>query len=180
MSELNARQQTFVKEYLVDLNATKAAERAGYSKLSAKVHGCRLLTKANVAEEIERAQQKRAESLGITQEKVLKEMSYCGFSNMQDYMKATPEGDPYLDFSNLTREQTAALTEVTVEDYTEGRGKDAREVKKVRFKLADKLSALEKIGRHIGMFKNEEKQGGGEVKNLSLTLIQVLQAAAKQ
>jgi hypothetical protein len=47
-------------------------------------------------------------------------------ANMADYMKSTPEGDPYLDFSALTRDQTAALSEVTVEDFLDRRGDDAR------------------------------------------------------
>jgi phage terminase small subunit len=45
-------------------------------------------------------------------------------------MRSTPEGDPYLDFSSLTRDQTAALAEVTVEDFVDGRGKGARAVKR--------------------------------------------------
>jgi hypothetical protein len=47
---------------------------------------------------------------------------------MAYYMKSTPEGDPYLDFSSLTRDQTAALAEVSVEDFVDGRGKGARAV----------------------------------------------------
>jgi phage terminase small subunit len=61
---------------------------------------------------------------------------------MADYMKSTPTGDPYLDFSALSRDQTAALSEVTVEDFLDGRGEGARSVRRVKFKLHDKRAAL--------------------------------------
>jgi hypothetical protein len=67
--------------------------------------------------------------------------------NMQDYIRIGRDGSPVLDFENLTRDQAAALQEVTVETYMEGRGENAREVKKVRFKLADKRAALVDLGR---------------------------------
>jgi hypothetical protein len=86
------------------------------------------------------------------------ELRKIAFANMADYMKSTPEGDPYLDFSTLTPAQTAALAEVTVEDYVEGRGKGARAVKRVKFKLHDKLGALDKLGRHLGLFDAKHKQ----------------------
>ena len=86
---------------------------------------------------------------------VLRELALLGFSNMQDYMRAGPDGDPYLDFSDLTREQAAALAEVTVEDFTDGRGKDARDVRRVKFKLADKHAALVSMARHLGMFNDK-------------------------
>ena len=61
---------------------------------------------------------------------------------MADYMKSTPQGDPYLDFSALTRDQAAALSEVTVEDFLDHRGEEARSVRRVKFKLHDKQAAL--------------------------------------
>jgi phage terminase small subunit len=57
-----------------------------------------------------------------------------------------------LDFSGLTRDQAAALVEVTVENFLDGRGETAREVRRVKFKLADKRAALVDIGKHLGMF----------------------------
>ena len=78
---------------------------------------------------------------------------------MLDYMRVGPSGDPVLDFTGLTREQAAALTEVTVDDYIDGRGKDAREVRKVKFKLGDKRQALMDIAKLFGWIveKRENK-----------------------
>ena len=57
--------------------------------------------------------------------------------------------------SKLTREQAAAIGEVTVEDFTDGRGEGARDVRRVKFKLADKRGALVDLGRHFGLFTDK-------------------------
>jgi phage terminase small subunit len=79
---------------------------------------------------------------------------------MADYMRATDGGDPYLDFSALSRDQAAALQEVTVDRYTEGHGEDKRDVKRVKFKLADKRAALVDLGRHLGIFVDRHEHSG--------------------
>lgn len=156
---LNPRQERFVQEYLVDLNATQAALRAGYSPNGTRQTAYNLLSNPDVEEAIAKAREKLANKHGVTIDRIVSELALLGFSNMQDYMKATPGGDPYLDFSSLSREQAAALTEVTVEDYTEGRGEDARDVKRVKFKLADKRAALVDLGKHLGMFQERPNLG---------------------
>jgi phage terminase small subunit len=80
------------------------------------------LTKPDIAAAIEKAKAERAEGTGLTGDMVIDELRKIGFANMLDYMKSTPEGDPYLDFSALTRDQGAVLQEVTVEDFVDGRG----------------------------------------------------------
>ena len=100
----------------------------------------------------------RAERTRLTGDMVVDELRKIGFANMADYMKSTPEGDPYLDFSALTPAQTAALSEVTVEDYVQGRGENARQVKRVKFKLYDKQAALVALARHLGMFEPKSSQ----------------------
>lgn len=154
---LSPKQQRFVEEYLIDLNATQAAIRAGYSSRTAHSIGEENLRKPELAAAIEAAQKKRSARLEISADRVVQELALIGFSNMQDYMKATDAGDPYLDFSGLTREQAAALAEVTIEDFKDGRGEGARDVRRVKFKLADKRAALVDIGRHLGMFTDKMK-----------------------
>ncbi len=83
-------------------------------------------------------------------ERVAVELGRIGFANMGDYMRVGPSGDPVLDFWKLTRERAAALTEVTVDDYVDGRGEAAREVRKVKFKLGDKRAALMDIAKLFG------------------------------
>ncbi len=125
MSKLTPKQEMFAKEYLIDLNATQAAIRAGYSKRTAKSQGQRLLTYVDVAELIQRGRERREAELDIKALDVIRELAKIGFANMLDYITIGHDGDPYVDLSSLTREQAAAIGEVTVEDFTDGRGEDA-------------------------------------------------------
>jgi phage terminase small subunit len=158
--KLTSKQTRFVAEYLTDLNGTQAAIRAGYSAKTAQEQGSRLLSNVMVAAAIEAAQQARAHRTGVTADRVVAELALIGFANMADYMRATDGGDPYLDFSALSRDQAAALQEVTVDRYTEGHGEDKRDVKRVKFKLADKRAALVDLGRHLGLFVDRHEHSG--------------------
>lgn len=160
MSELNERQKRFIAEYLVDLNATQAAIRAGYSEKTAHSTGCRLLKQADIAASLAKHQEARAERVGITADMVLEELARIGFANIYDYMRLTEQGDAFVDLSELTREQAAAISEVTVEDFKDGRGEKARDVRRVKFKLHDKRPALVDIGKHLGMFVDRKEITG--------------------
>lgn len=149
---LTGKQQRFVAEYLVDLNATEAAKRADYSERTAYSQGQRLLKNAEIQTAIGEAQKVREKRTGITADRVLNELALLGFSNMLDYATVQPDGTAYVDLSELTRDQAAAIQEMTVDEYAEGRGEDARPVKKVKVKLADKRATLVDIGKHLGMF----------------------------
>jgi phage terminase small subunit len=169
---LNHRQRRFVQEYLVDLNATQAAIRAGYSKDSAREIGSENLSKPAISAAIEAAQAERLSRVELTGDMVIAELRKIGFANMQDYMGSTEDGDPFLDFSALTRDQAAALQEVTVDEYVEGRGEESRAVKRVKFKLADKRAALVDLGKHLKLFverhEHTGKDGGPiETKNVN-------------
>ena len=109
----------------------------------------------------------RSERTLITADRVLTELGKIGFANMADYMKAEPDGDPYLDFSALTGDQAAALQEVTVEDFKDGLGEKSRDLRRVKFKLANKRAALVDLGRHLGMSVDKHEvagKDGGPVK----------------
>ncbi len=160
MSKLTAKQQCFIDEYLIDLNATQAAIRAGYSAKTAYAKGSEM--NKRFAVEIAKAQAERSKRTEITQDAVLRELAKIGFSNMLDYVSVTDGGDLVPDFSALTRDQAAAIGEVTIEEYTEGRGDDAQNVKRTRFKLSDKRAALVDMGRHLGMFKDKVELTGAD------------------
>lgn len=169
--KLTGKQRRFVDEYLVDLNASQAAIRAGYSEKTAGSIGHENLKKPEIQAALTERRKKLAEDTEITPESVLRELAKLGFANMQDYMRSTSDGDPYFDISNISRDQAAALAEVTVEDFKEGRGEDARDVRRIKFKLADKRAALVDIGKHLGMFKERVeltgKDGGAIVHQRS-------------
>jgi phage terminase small subunit len=155
--KLTEKQKLFVAEYLVDLNATKAAVRAGYTEKTARIHSSKMLANANIQQLISESLRKRTDKLEITSERILSELAYMGFSNMLDYIGTTEFGDAYVDLSSLTREQAKAIQEITVEAYTEGRGEDAREIKRTKFKLADKRGSLELLGKHLKLFTDRHE-----------------------
>lgn len=160
--KLTTKQRLFVFEYLIDLNATKAAERAGYSRKTARSIGQENLTKPDILAEIAEQQSRRLQRLGITADAVLEEIAKIAFSNMLDYVSITPTGEARVDLSELTRDQAAAIGEITVE-YMErtGEGKDGLEkIKRVKFKLADKLGALVDLGRHLKLFTEKVEVEG--------------------
>jgi hypothetical protein len=103
--KLTPKQARFVQEYLIDLNAAQAAIRAGYSAKTARVIGHENLRKPEIAAAVEKAMAERAERTEVTADLVVGELRKIAFANMADYMKSTPEGDPYLDFSTLTSAQ---------------------------------------------------------------------------
>ena len=69
---MTPKQECFCREYLVDLNATAAAHRAGYSERTAKQQGSRLLTNADVQAAIAEAQEARAKRTGLAQDDVVR------------------------------------------------------------------------------------------------------------
>ena len=96
----------------------------------------------------ERAQVK----LDLTAERILGELARIGFANMQDYLSVDKDGNPRLDYARISRDQASAIQEITIDEYKEGRGPGARDIKRVRIKLAEKRPALEALGRHLGLF----------------------------
>ena len=152
MARNNSRHDRFCREYLKDLNSTRAAIAAGYSVKTADAAASRLLSNVKVQALLAKLTKKHADKLDLSAEKVLSELSSIGFSNMLNYMKVTEEGDAYVDLSSLTQEQAVAIQEITVDEYTEGRGKDARKVKRTKFKLVDKIRSLELLGKHLKLF----------------------------
>lgn len=162
MAKLTPKQAAFVSEYLVDLNATQAAIRAGYSAKTAYRTGADNLRKPQIAAALATAQGKRLKRAEVTADRVVEELAKVGFSNLLDYFRLTSQGEPYVDLSEITPEQAAALAELQVEDYVEGRGEDARQVRRVRVKLADKLKALDQLAQHLGVAKRVDVTSNGE------------------
>jgi phage terminase small subunit len=165
-SKLNARQQLFVAEYLKDLNATQAAIRAGYSEKTARQIGARLLTNVVIAEAIATKAQKKIDRIEITSDRVLNELAMMGFANMLDYI-SVQNGDAFVDLSQLTREQAAAIQEITVEEYSEGRGEEKRDIKRTRFKLGDKRGSLELLGKFLKLFTDKHEHKFLDLNDLS-------------
>lgn len=146
--KLSPKQAAFVAEYLIDLNATQAAIRAGYSEKSADKIGAQLLGKTRVREAIEKSQAKRTERTEVTADRVVTELAKIAFADPRDLMEWGPDGLMLKDCRIIPDVAAAAVAEVS-------EGKDGMKLKKL-----DKLKALELLGRHLGMFTDKVEMSG--------------------
>ena len=160
MASLTSRQQRFVAAYLDDLDPTNAARKAGYSQRRAAREGARLLACERVQVAIALAFQEGMASAGTSPHRILRELAAMAFANMADYVRVTDEGYADVDLTGLTRENAAAIQEIVVDAYSEGRGEDKRAVKRVRLKLADKKAVLNMLARAMGLYGQTDGQRG--------------------
>lgn len=149
---LTPKQKLFVDEYLIDLNATQAAIRAGYSPNNADKIGSELLGKTRVSDAISKAMAERSRRTGINQDRILMELAKIALvnpANVVDFDEAT-----ILD--SALPEDLAAVASVKVKRFPakEGEGIE-REIK-----FYDKTKALDLAGRHLGMFKDKLEVSG--------------------
>ena len=152
-SKLTPKQERFVQEYLMDVNATQAAIRAGYSKKTAQEQSSRLLSNnIMVSKAIAKGKQALAEKAGVMAKKVVAEMARIGFANMQDYLDLSDPENPTIDLSKITPEQASVIAETRVER----RGLQRR----VTIRLHDKLNALVNLGKHLGLFNDRQLPWG--------------------
>ena len=115
MRSLGARQQRFVDEYMVDLNATRAAIAAGYSKNTASQAGCEVLRNPKVAAEIGRRQSLMAERLSVSAENVISELAKLAFANVGDFYRVGADGQLEVDPDALADpSKSAALARWTL------------------------------------------------------------------
>lgn len=178
---LTDKQQTFADTYLCDpeLNATKSYKQA-YPKSSlksAEARASELLRNIKVSTYIAKAMDARSRRTEIDSDGVLQEKAKMAFANMLDYITPTEDGAVTVDLSKLTRDQAAAITEVTVDEYTDGRGEGAREVRRIRFKLADKGKHLELLGKHLKLFTDRHELTGKDGAPLEVETISDRQLA---
>src|SRR3954463_3814279 len=141
---LNDRQARFVAEYLVDLNATQAAIRAGYSPATANQIGARLLANVKVAAAIAEAQAARGRRTEVTADRVVLELARVAFGDPRRVMSWGPGGVKLRPSTELADEEAAIVAEVGETTTKEGGS--------LRVKTVDKLGALRLLGQHLGIF----------------------------
>jgi phage terminase small subunit len=158
----NKRYEVFARNYVIDLNASRAAIAAGYSEGRAAATGSELVSNRKVQRIIQELQTQRASKLELRAEKVLEEIARLAFSNMQDYTRVDADGKAVLDLSVITRDQFAAVQEIR-EDTTGGTGDGERKVVlRTTLKLSDKTKNLELLCRHLGLLQDNLKVTGLE------------------
>lgn len=174
---MTPKQDAFVREYLIDLNATQAAIRAGYSENTAYSIGNENLSKPEIAAAIKIAMDERAARTEITADKVMAELAKIGFSDIRKAVRwysqtnvAAIDSDE--DMEALANEgslrfavanQVELVSSVDIDDDTAAAiseiGQSSRGDLKIKFH--DKRGALVDMGRHLGMFTDKLEHSGG-------------------
>lgn len=143
-NKLTPKQRRFIDEYLIDLNATQAAIRAGYSEKTAYSIGVQLLKKLEIQAEIQKRRNRLQNKLEITQERVLQELAAIAFANGADYAKVVNSGllptVEMIPTDELPPEKLPAIAGIKANQYG------------VEVKLHDKVKALELLGKYLGTF----------------------------
>ena len=144
---MNVKQKRFCAEYLVDLNATQAAIRAGYSPASAGSIGYELLKKPDIRARIDKGIAEQERRTGINADRVLRELGRIAFVSAPDLVNM----DDATLKEGASADDLAAIASVKVKTIPGPMGDGfEREIR-----LADKLKALELIGKHLGMFTDK-------------------------
>jgi len=154
---MTPKQERFVAEYLVDLNATQAAIRAGYSAKTADVQGPRLLGNVRIREAIEEGKRRHLDKAEITAERVLREIGALAFSDVTRAHRL--EGEPVAALDDLSEEDRRAIQSIeTVRRNLAGGDGHSDEIHKVR--LWDKPKALEMLAKHFALLQERVEHSG--------------------
>jgi phage terminase small subunit len=168
----NPRHEKFAQALAEGKNQLEAYAIAGYSPHTG--NASKLASDKSIVERVAELQQRIAnitqkatakafeiavEKYAVTKERVIGELARIGFANMLDYIVIGEDGLPYLDFSAVDRDKGSAIQEVTVEmvpvtETLPDGEKKVVQVRKARFKLADKRAALVDLGKQLGLFKD--------------------------
>ena len=156
---LTAKQQRFVDEYLIDLNATQAAIRAGYSKKTARQIADQNLSKLDIKAALEKRMQSRSARTEITQDMVLRELAKIGFSDIRKVVRwgetqvRMVDGEDDAPEDMVPYHGLALIDSTEIDDNTAGAIAEVSQSRDgLKVKLHDKKGALVDIGRHLGMF----------------------------
>jgi len=147
-----ARWDKFCLEYVKDFDRIRSVRRAGFKTKSDKAcHRTALRLLSNnvyCQEKIHKLLKEQEKQAGKTANEIIAELEKIGFSNISDYVKFGPEGVRLKDSGELTREQLAAISEVSETETKDGGS--------TRFKLHDKRAALVDLGKRFGLFPNRQ------------------------
>jgi phage terminase small subunit len=149
---LNHRQERFVEEYLIDFNATQAAIRAGYSAKTAGQLGERLLKNVQIAQKVDQRREQQAKSADLSAERVLKEAMRLAFFDIRKLVH--PDGTPK-KLSELDDDTAAAIQGLDVASIGNA---EVGLGTVLKYKIADKNSAIERLFKHLGLFKKDNEQ----------------------
>lgn len=156
-AELTPKQRAFIDEYLVDLNATQAAIRAGYAEKSAHSQAHDLLRKPEVSDALQAAFAARAQRVGLTQDAVVERLMAIAFGDLRDLAWWDGEGRVRVTPSDeIDDAAAAALKEISqTKRIIPQRSGEPIETSELTVKSYDRMKALELLGKHLGMWREK-------------------------
>jgi len=160
--KITPQQKRFCREYVIDLNGKQAAIRAKYSPKTAEAQASQLLSKLKVKTYVKKLQEKLQEETNINAKKVIDEFAKIAFANMGDFITNDNE---IRDLSKLSRNKLAVVESIQSDIRHDG-GKSEGYTEKVKFKLHDKISALENLGKHLGIYEKDNQQRESKILNV--------------
>ena len=160
MKSLTSKQKKFCEEYLIDLNATQAAIRAGYSSNRASEIGYQLLHKTTVQGVIQKLQKLLSEKTDVSAQKVINEFAKIAFTNPKELFGE--DGSP-LSISELPDNVAAVVSEIKTRQL---QSKDSPVIIETTYRLHSKVAALENLSKHLGLFEKDNIQKGNEMKTV--------------
>jgi len=157
MADLNPKQKKFCEEYMIDLNGSQAVIRAGYSKTGSTVTAVRLLANPSIHAHLQTLVGKRAKNLTISPEMVLSEIASLAFTDFTDLADFDGETVTFKKFDDLTDIQKKSIQSIKVKRKVIATD-DTQQVfqEEMELKMFDKVKGLELLGRHLGMFKDQD------------------------
>lgn len=168
---------------MVDLNATRAAIAAGYSKNTAAQAGWEVLRNPKVAAEIGRRQKELAAQKEVNAARVVDELAKLAFANLGDFYAVNEDGQLDVDLVALADPtKSAAITQIDITERPNG-------TRTTKIRLADKRAALVDLGRHLGLFDvdappatttPEPQDGDNDVRRLALAALALIREASDE
>ena len=158
MKPLTPKQKKFCEQYLIDLNATQSAIRAGYSARRASEIGYQLLHKTTVQGTIQKLQKSLSEKTEVSAQRVVKEFAKIAFTNPKSlYGK---DGSP-ISITDLPDDVACMVSEVKTRHI---QSKDSPVIVETTYRLHSKVAALENLSKHLGLFEKDNIQKGNEIQ----------------
>jgi phage terminase small subunit len=186
-AQLAPTKKTFVDHYIAEGHAARAylltwPHYKDKPASALRVRVWELAHEPMVQAAIAERQREIAAKIAITPERVLQEIAKIAFFNRSKIMRVAADGTPYYDFSEITEDDWAAISTVSVKEFKEGRGDDARDAIEIKIGEHSKTDALEKLAKYFGMYAPEKHDhtlnGSVTTKNTNFNVNMTVEDAA--
>lgn len=152
---ISPRMRKAIDSYLKGASKKDAMLEAGFSETTATTAHSKYFGDPEVIEEIDRRRNIAAARTDVTLEKMIAQLMEIASASVGDLIRAEPDGSISMDYTKLTPELRKSISNITVDEITEGRGDEARKVKRIRIGALDRIRAIELIIRHLGLSKEK-------------------------